>query len=131
MIVWTAFAMISFVVIIRLCRKYYSAFKALWFSLFYGYASAGLPLYIFMATNYYFANNKITPQTFKVISAEVGRFKNPPNVTVAYKGLNKEIYYDWGTPVDKYKTVTFPIKKGLWGFDVVYQEDINVGLLAQ
>lgn len=83
-----------------------------------------------MATNYYFADSKITPQTFKVILAEIGKPRHQPNIVVAYHETNKEIIYDWGTPVDKYKSVTLPIKKGLWGFSIVYQEDITVGLPA-
>ncbi|QEM08493.1 hypothetical protein [Mucilaginibacter rubeus] len=84
--IWTAFAIISFVIFIRFYWKYKKSFSTILVSLFYGYASAGLPLYIFMATNYYFANNKTTPQTFKVISAEVGKFKNPPVLWLHTKG---------------------------------------------
>lgn len=129
--IWTVFATIGFAIYVRLFWKHYSAFNALLLSVFYGYAVAGFPLYIFMATNYYCADNKITPQTFKVISAEVGGPKYPPNVVIAYQQTTKKITYDWGTPVGKYKSVTLPIKEGFWGFNIVYQEDITVGLPAQ
>lgn len=129
--IWTAFAIIIFAIFIRFYWKFKKSFSAILVALFYGYASAGLPLYIFMATNYYFADNKITPQTFKVISAQIGGPKYPPDVVVAYQETTKEITYEWGAPVDKYKNVTLPIKKGLWGFDIVYQQDTTVGLPAQ
>lgn len=128
---WTAFAIISFAIHISLFWKHYSVSNALWLSALYGYASAGLPLYIFMATNYYCADNKTTPQTFPVVSAEIGRLKLPPNIIVTHKGLDKQLFYAWGTPVEKYKSVTLPIKKGLWGFDIIYQQDSTVGLPEQ
>jgi hypothetical protein len=129
--IWTAFAIISFAIFIRLFWKFKRSFSAILIALFYGYASAGLPLYIFMATNYYFADSKTTQQTFAVISAELEHPKHPPDVVITYKGYTKEIYYEWGTPVDRYKNVILPIRKGLWGFDIIYQKDTTVGLPAQ
>lgn len=129
--IWTAFALISFAIHIRFLWKFKKSFGAVLVAIFYGYASAGLPLYIFMATNYYCADSKTTQQTFAVVSAELEYPKHPPTVAITYKGLNKEIYYDWGTPVDKYKNVILPIRKGLWGFDIVYQQDTTVGLPSQ
>lgn len=129
--IWTIFALISFAVHIRFIWKFKKNFGAVIVALCYGYASAGLPLYIFMATNYYCADSKITQQTFKVVSAELEYPKHQPSVVITYKGFDKEIYYDWGTLVDKYQTVTLPIKKGLWGFDIIYQQDTTIGLPAQ
>ncbi|WP_426585082.1 hypothetical protein [Mucilaginibacter sp. R-33] len=129
--IWTAFTIISFTIHIPLFWKRYSVSNALWLSVLYGYASAGLPLYIFMATNYYCADNKTSQQTFGVISAQVGQGKLSPNVVINYKGLDKQLFYPWDAPVTKYKSVSLSIKKGYWGFDIVYQQDINTGLSEQ
>ena len=131
--IWTVFAVVSFVIHMRLFRTRYSAFNATWLSALYGYASAGLPLYIFMATNYYCANNKTTQQTFAVISTDNGRTGPgkclPPSIILTNHGLDKQLSYTCGTLVDRYKTVTLPIRKGLLGFDIVYQDNAIGGFI--
>ena len=131
--IWTAFAIVSFVIHIRLFRTRYSPFNALWLSAFYGYASAGIPIYIFMATNYYCANNKTTQQTFTVISADNGSTGPgkclPPSIVVTNHGLDKQLSYVCGTLVNGHKTVTLPIRKGLWGFDIIYQDNAIGGFI--
>lgn len=121
--IWAGFSSIAFLLLLRIFRKYYPTTTSLIFlTIGYGIACAGLPLYLFMAANYYFADTKTTIQTYIVIAADngspIGKCVEP-YIEIEHKGLNKQIIYPCGTVVDKQKSITLTTSKGLFGYDII------------
>jgi hypothetical protein len=121
--IWAGFSTVAFLLLLRIFQKYYPPTSSLFFlAIGYGIACAGLPLYLFMAANYYFADAKTTTQTYIVIAADngspIGKCVEP-YIEIEHKGLNKQIIYPCGTVVDKQKSLTLTTSEGFFGYDII------------
>ena len=87
--------------------------------------------YLFMATNYYLANNKQRDLKFEIKSkssmtgSKGQRDRRKPLVTIDYFGIEKELVFQY-EDTEKIKEadeVIVRVKKGFFGFDVFDQYD--------
>ncbi len=89
---------------------------------------------IFMLTNYYFADQNVKTESYKIIDRtwlpeRVGKTgsKKQPVFTINYKGKRKELvfYSQYYNKMNSYKTVEFDIRKGFFGFDILKNKKLN------
>jgi len=100
--------------------------------LIYGCCSWGfIACYLFMATNYYLAENESTPLTYPIIEKDSitgskgSRDKRLPVVRIYYKGSMKELVFTYADTdkISRAKSVYLHLKKGALGFDVISEYD--------
>ena len=90
-------------------------------------------LYAFMATNYYLATDYAETKTFKVIEkgslpgSKNNRSERQPYVMINYEGMEKQLIFSYPetTKINSAKTATLRVKKGLWGYDILENYDVN------
>jgi hypothetical protein len=83
--------------------------------------------YLFMATNYYLADNDLHDLQFEIKSKSsisgprTRRHERKPLVTIDYFGFKKELVFKYKDTekVEKAQKIDLRIKKGLLGFDIV------------
>lgn len=83
--------------------------------------------FLFMATNYYFADKELTDFEFKIESkssmpgSKKRRDERKPLVTIDYFGFKKELVFSYEDTkkVEVADRVKLSIRKGLLGFDIV------------
>ncbi len=110
----------------------------------YKYSGIGLYLYsaihylcgfgfmacsIFMLTNYYFADQNVKTESYKIIERTwirggtkyKSKREKQPVFTINYEGKKKELvfYSRYYENMDSYKNVEFETKKGLFGFKIL------------
>lgn len=97
---------------------------ALFVHVIYGIgAFGGIAVYAFMASNFYFSKGH--PVVYKaaiVKTGEPARGSDDCNETYAeivYNGMEKQVMFACGTPVENYRTLELKIEKGFWGYDVI------------
>ncbi|WP_344730724.1 hypothetical protein [Corallibacter vietnamensis] len=115
----------------------------------YAYSGIGLYLYsimhyiigfgfivcsIFMLTNYYFADQNVKTESYKIIDRtwlpeRVGKTgsEKQPVFTIKYKGKRKELvfYSQFYEKMNSYNTVEFETRKGFFGFDILENKKLN------
>ena len=87
--------------------------------------TGGILLFCFMASNFYFADNNVTERQFKV--NKTGYLQRKPYAMINYDGLEKQLVF---SPSDKRKvttakSATVKSRKGLLGFDILDEYEIN------
>jgi hypothetical protein len=101
--------------------------KSNFFPLIQNFMSWGLiSCYLFLATNFYFANKTITDHTFNIISkSSLPAYRSIetrlPTVRFKYNDYDKELvlYSSDSGIVGKAEKVTVQIRKGALGFDII------------
>jgi hypothetical protein len=87
--------------------------------------------YLFMATNYYFADPELKDLQFEIKSKSSmpgpkrRRHETKPTVTIDYFGFNKELVFKFKDTerVENADKLKLTVKKGLIGFDIVNHYD--------
>ena len=87
--------------------------------------------YVFMATNYYLADNNVKRYTFQIkrkssLSASRRTSTRDPLVAFNYFGSDKELVfrYTYTNKVAQADSVVIGIKKGLLGFEIIDNYDV-------
>ena len=89
---------------------------------------------IFMLTNFYFADQNIKIESYKIVdrtsirgTTKVRIGEELPVFTINYKGKNKELVFknQFYEKMNFYKTVEFEIRKGFFGFDILENKKLN------
>ena len=88
----------------------------------------GILCFIFMATNFYFADNQTTDKRFEII--EKGQFNSRSRdnwVRIDYEGQEKELVFpnSYEKEVDNAKFVSFEVQKGFLGFDIIKNKKLE------
>jgi hypothetical protein len=84
-------------------------------------------LFAFMASNLYFADNKIENKTFDIIrtgslpGSKGHRSERKPYVMINYEGMEKQLIFSYPETdkINSAKKVNLTVKRGLWGFDIL------------
>jgi hypothetical protein len=84
--------------------------------------------FLFMATNFYLADNQITDKKFEII--EKGQFnsKRKENwIRIDYEGKEKELVFpkSYKKAVENAKFVSFEIQKGFLGFEIIKNKTLE------
>lgn len=95
--------------------------------------TGALILYTFMATNYYFAQDKIITKSYGIIEkgslpgSKYHRDQRQPYVIINYNGFRKELIFSYPETekVDSSKTAILHVKHGLWGYDILKDYDVE------
>lgn len=109
-------------------RLKYELTATLCYGLFVG---APLPYGILATTNYYFRDYKTEKVQLDIIESgfrSKGKSNcKAPYVQVEFDNINKEINFGCGykESVSKYKSMTFTVSKGLWGYTVYTNKLLN------
>lgn len=90
-------------------------------------------LFIFMASNFYFADNVIVNKKLEIIDSgsvpgpKGHRNRREPYVVVKYKGIEKQLFFKYEETklVDTGKFVNISVKKGFLGFDILDKVEIE------
>ncbi len=88
--------------------------------------------YLFMATNYHFANNELKDLSFVIESKSSmtgpkgRRNERKPLVIIDYYGFKKELVFSFNDTkrVEKADKVNVTVRKGLLGFDILEHYDV-------
>lgn len=88
---------------------------------------------IFMLSNYYLANSKKQIRTFQIeeTSSMPGRKyhreKRKPLIRINFDGEIKELVFSsaYFDEIEKYKDVTLVTQKGLFGFDIILEQNLH------
>jgi hypothetical protein len=101
-------------------------------TLCYGiFVGAPIPYGILATTNYYFRDNKTEKVQLDILESgyrSKGKSNcKAPYVQVEFDNINKEIDFGCGFEVSiaKYKSLTFTVSKGLWGYTVYTNRFLN------
>lgn len=84
-------------------------------------------LFSFMASNLYFADNKIENKKFDIIGkgslpgSKRHRNERKPYVMINYEGMEKQLIFSYPETdkINSAKKVNLTVKRGLWGFDIL------------
>jgi len=97
------------------------------------FMTGGILLFLFMATNYYFAENTIQEKRIEVLRTESSsgpkyhREQRIPNVIINYEGIEENLSFS--NPemekVMKAKFVRLFVKKGFFGFDIIEKYEVE------
>jgi hypothetical protein len=95
--------------------------------------TGGILVFLFMATNFYFADKNITTRRFEIIridslpGSKGHRSERKPYVVINYDGMEKELIFTYSETeqVKIAKFVTLEVKKGLLGFDVLENYEVE------
>jgi hypothetical protein len=87
----------------------------------------GLLIYVLMATNYYFPQDKEKTITTKIISTghlAKGRGGGcaEPYCEIVVNGKEKQLVFSCGVEIENYNYVDLTINKGLLGFDIITEK---------
>jgi hypothetical protein len=92
----------------------------------------GIFAFLFLATNYYFANIDSTKQTFPIVKTGTlgkGNFSRcrQPYVVIEKEKSSKEIIFKCNLAKDiaEYKSIDLTISKGAFGFDIIRSKQLN------
>ncbi|EDM42896.1 hypothetical protein SCB49_11387 [unidentified eubacterium SCB49] len=91
---------------------------------------------IFMLVNYYFAEQNIKTESYKIIDrtwlpervrVRVIHSEKQPVFTIDYKGKRKELVFNsqFYEKMNTYTTVEFETRKGFFGFDILENKKLN------
>ena len=89
---------------------------------------------IFMLTNYYFADQSVKTESYKIVDRtwlpeRVGKngSEKKPVFIINYKGKKKELvfYSQFYEKMNTYQTVEFETRKGFFGFDILENKRLN------
>ena len=95
--------------------------------------TGGILMFLFMATNFYFADNSIIEKRFKIekIDSLPGskgeREKRQPYVVIDYEGMKKELIFSY-EETEKVKTAKYAVmkvSKGFLGYDILKEKDVE------
>lgn len=96
---------------------------------FYGFVTfGGISVSIFMLANFYLADKETFVVNESIISTgTLGTSKGcrQPFIMVNHDGLEKQLVFYCGTPVDKFKSIDLTISKGLFGFEIVTNSEFK------
>jgi hypothetical protein len=79
--------------------------------------------YIFMASNFYFADNDIVLKSCSIsYKHTIGTKIQEPAIEIDYEGIKKQLVFSapQQNEVDTSQYVLLTVRKGLWGYDVFY-----------
>lgn len=115
-------ALVTFFIIQRDYKRTYQN-KSFFFPFAQSVVSFGfIACYLFMAANYYFANNEIATKAFPILTKHAIGTGNSrqPTAEIEYDGTEKQLVFYNGQQqqLDTSKEVVLTIKKGLFGFDI-------------
>ena len=89
---------------------------------------------IFMFTNYYFADQNVKIESYKIIdrttirgTKKSGIGKEQPVFTIRYEGQNKELVFanEYYAKMNFYETIVFESRRGFFGFDILENKKLN------
>ena len=89
---------------------------------------------VFMLTNYYFADQNVKSETYKIIDRtwlpkRLGKYgsENQPVFIINYKGKRKELvfYSQFYEKMNSYTSVEFEVRKGFFGFDILENKKLH------
>jgi ascorbate-specific PTS system EIIC-type component UlaA len=89
--------------------------------------TGGLILYLFMASNYYFADSKSVERVFEVERVDGYQSRNrTPHVVILINGVERDIYFPKVAPerLRNVKNVKVCFYKGLWNFIVIKNNEL-------
>lgn len=87
-----------------------------------------------MLTNYYFADQNVKSESYKIIDRtwlpkRLGKYgsENQPVFIINYKGKRKELvfYSQFYEKMNSYTSVEFEVRKGFFGFDILENKKLH------
>lgn len=89
----------------------------------------GFATYIFMASNFYFTQNKTTTEVLHILS--IGKLAkgrddcSQPYANIVHNWEEKEIFFDCDVPVSIFNAVELKTQTGLWGYEVIIEKHLT------
>ena len=115
------FAVLTFFIIHKKYRQTYQN-KNIFFPFAQSYVSFGfIACYIFIALNFYLADNNFEVKSFPILRKHTIGAKHPqPAIEIDYEGLEKQLvfYTVQQKQVDSSTQISLTVKKGFFGYDI-------------